>query len=74
MLFRDDYKSDKISINSILFFCPLELPSLSRTELERFLKNVFDSKLGETIISIFFTKKNEYRTAKEYLVDVKRKM
>lgn len=74
ILYRDDHKNESVSINAIQFFCPLDMPSLSRQELEKFLHNVFEPKLADQIVSLFFTRKNEYRTAADYLNDVKRKM
>ena len=50
------------------------MASLSRVDLEKLIRNVFEGKLAEIIIEIFFTRKNEYKSAFDYLTDVKRKM
>ena len=71
---RYGYKEKEVYFSSIPIFKPLEMESLTRVELEKFLKAMFEPRFSEPIISVFFTKRNEFKNPQEYFYEVEKLM
>ena len=71
-----DFKDKKreIYVTDIDFFKPLEMPPLTRVELEKFLNLIFEPKIAHPIISYFFHGRQDFKSFDEYFGFVRCKM
>jgi len=71
---REGLKNREPNFAHLPLYKPLEMSPLAKYECEKVLRKVYPQREAESIIELFFTKKNEYATVKEYIQAIEKRM